>query len=67
MDSIIIGGGKIGYNLLKTLKERGYVVTLVERSSEICNHIAEELDTEVICGDGTDLAVYRMPVWTMRK
>jgi trk system potassium uptake protein TrkA len=57
MESIIVGGGKVGYNLLKTLKERGYDVTLVERSRNVCSRIAEELDTEVFCGDGTDLEV----------
>jgi len=57
MESIIIGGGKIGYNLLKTLKERKYQVTLVERNRDTCAKIADELDADVICGDGTDLDV----------
>lgn len=57
MESIIIGGGKIGYNLLKTLKERNYQVTLVERNKDTCLKIADELDADVICGDGTDLEV----------
>ena len=57
MKSIIIGGGKVGYNLLKMLKERGYDVTLVERNEDVCRKIAEDTDTDVICGDGTDIAV----------
>jgi len=57
MKSIIIGGGKIGYNLLKTLKDRGYNVTLVEIDEEICRKIAEDIDTDIICGDGTNLDV----------
>ena len=48
MESIIIGGGKVGYNLLKTLRERGYQVTLVERDRDICAKIADELDADVI-------------------
>jgi trk system potassium uptake protein len=59
MGSIIIGGGKIGYNLLKTLKEKGYKVTLIERDKNTCNKIADELNTVVVCGDGTDLEVLR--------
>ncbi len=59
MESIIVGGGKIGYNLLKTLKEHGYEVTLVERNGDTCNRIAEELNADVICGDGTDLEVLK--------
>ncbi|MGL5206171.1 MAG: potassium channel family protein, partial [Acidaminococcaceae bacterium] len=57
MKSIIIGGGKIGSNLLKTLKERGYDVTLIEKDEETCRKIANDIDAEIICGDGTDLDV----------
>ena len=59
MKSIIIGGGKVGYNLLKTLKERGYDVTLVERNEDVCRRIAVDTDTNVICGDGTDIDVLK--------
>jgi len=59
MKSIIIGGGKIGYNLLKTLKERGYDITLVEQDEEICRKIAEDISADIICGDGTALDVLK--------
>ncbi len=59
MRSIIIGGGKVGYNLLKTLKERGYDVTLVERNEDVCKRIADDINTDVICGDGTDIDVLK--------
>jgi trk system potassium uptake protein TrkA len=59
MESIIIGGGKIGYNLLKILREKKYQVMLVEMNRNTCLKIADELDAEVICGDGTDPDVLR--------
>jgi len=59
MKSIIIGGGKVGSNLLKTLKERGYNVTLVEMDEETCRRIAEDISAVVICGDGTDIDVLK--------
>lgn len=59
MKSIIIGGGKIGYNLFKTLKERGHKVTLVERDKDTCLRIAEDINANVIWGDGTDLEVLK--------
>lgn len=59
MKSIIIGGGKIGYYLLKTLKERNYNVVLIERDKHICQSIAEDIDAEIICGDGTDVDVLK--------
>lgn len=59
MKSIIIGGGKIGFNLLKTLKDRGYNVTLIEIDENICRAIAEDIDSDIICGDGTSLDVLK--------
>lgn len=59
MRSIIIGGGKIGYFLLKTLKERAYDVILVENDKNACLKIAEDIDADIICGDGTDPDVLR--------
>ncbi|RDU24732.1 potassium channel family protein [Anaerosacchariphilus polymeriproducens] len=59
MKSIIVGGGKIGYNLFKILKERDHQVTLIERDKETCLNIAEDINTDVIWGDGTELEVLR--------
>ena len=59
MKSIIIGGGKIGYYLLKTLKERNYDVVLIERDTNLCQKIAGDIDAGVICGDGTDVDVLK--------
>lgn len=59
MKSIVVGGGKVGYFLVKTLREHGFQVTAVERDEAACRKIAEELDAEVICGDGTDPDVLR--------
>jgi trk system potassium uptake protein TrkA len=59
MKTIIVGGGKIGFNLLKTLKERDREVTLIERDKETCMKIVDEINADVICGDGTDLEVLR--------
>jgi trk system potassium uptake protein TrkA len=57
MKSVIVGGGKVGYYLLKTLAGRGYSVSLIERSEVRCREIAEDIDAEIICGDGTEIDV----------
>jgi len=57
MAAIIIGGGKIGYYLLKTLLERKVEAVMIERDSTVCEKIANDLDVTVICGDGTDIRV----------
>ncbi|MDF2611894.1 MAG: trkA1 [Lachnospiraceae bacterium] len=57
MKTIIIGGGKVGYNLFKTLRERDYNVALIERDKETSLRIAEDFNTDVILGDGTNMEV----------
>ncbi|MDF2541960.1 MAG: trkA1 [Herbinix sp.] len=59
MKTIIIGGGKIGYNLFKTLRERDYEVILIERDKDTCLKIAEDFNADIICGDGTNLEVLK--------
>lgn len=59
MKAVIIGGGKIGYNLLKTLVDRDHKVTLIERDEQTCRKIAEDIDADIICGDGTEIEVLR--------
>lgn len=55
MKVIVIGGGKVGYYLAKTLLEHGHAPTLVEKRRENCAKLANDLDIPVICGDGTTL------------
>lgn len=57
MKTIIIGGGKIGYFLLKTLRDNDYEASVIEKEESLCNIIAENIDADVICGDGTQLDV----------
>ncbi|PWM44177.1 MAG: potassium transporter TrkA [Clostridiales bacterium] len=59
MKTIIIGGGKIGYYLLKTLREKHYDIVLIEKDKSNCEYISEDIDADIICGDGTDLEVLK--------
>ncbi len=59
MKVTVIGGGKIGYYLVKTLIEHGYEPTIIEVDKKTCSTIANELDIPVICGDGTSLDVLK--------
>lgn len=55
---IIIGGGKIGYYLAKTLAQLKHKVTVIEANKEICMNIANttnNIDVSVINGDGTSI------------
>ncbi|NQT29644.1 MAG: NAD-binding protein [Candidatus Saganbacteria bacterium] len=54
---LIVGGGKVGDSLARTLSCEGYDVAVVEKNEKIARRIAENLDNVlVINGDGCDPA-----------
>ncbi len=55
MRIVIVGGGKLGYHLASNMLERKYDVRLVEKNKLRCMRLANDLDVEVICGDGTEI------------
>lgn len=57
MRIVIVGGGKVGYYLMKSLFEDGNNVSLIEVQRSLCEKIAEEFNDVVIWGDGTSLEV----------
>lgn len=59
MRAIVVGGGKVGYYLVKTLKEKKHRVVLIEKDIKVCQKIAEDLQVDVICGDGSDVEVLK--------
>lgn len=57
MNIIVIGGGKVGYYLTKTLLEHGHRPTVIEISRATSAIDANDLDVPIICGDGTSISV----------
>ena len=55
MNITIVGGGKIGYYLVKTLLPYKHKIILVETDKELCKKIANELNVSVIRGNGTNI------------
>ena len=55
MKVTVVGGGKVGYYLVKTLIEHGHEPTIVEKDKDTCHFIANDLDIPIICGDGTTI------------
>lgn len=53
MKIIIVGGGKVGFYLAKTLQAEGHDATIIERDKERCGICANLLDVAVCSGDGT--------------
>jgi trk system potassium uptake protein TrkA len=54
---IVVGGGKVGYYLTKSLLEEGHEVLVIEKDSRKCATLTDELGTNVLQGDGCEAAV----------
>ncbi len=54
---IIVGGGRLGYNLLKALLNEGHEVLLLEKDARICRTIIEEMGSVCYRGDGCEAAI----------
>jgi trk system potassium uptake protein TrkA len=53
---IVVGGGRLGYNLLKGLLNEGHEVLLLEKDARICKTITDELGSVCFRGDGCEAA-----------
>ena len=51
MRILIVGGGKLGFNLARTLIEEGKEVRIVDSDRAKCEYLASELDIPIYCGD----------------
>ncbi|MEG2074565.1 MAG: NAD-binding protein, partial [Angelakisella sp.] len=55
MKVIVVGAGKVGYYLTKTLLEHGHTPVVIEQDREFCARIADELGVKSIYGDGSTI------------
>ncbi|MDL2325291.1 TrkA family potassium uptake protein [Ruminococcaceae bacterium OttesenSCG-928-A16] len=51
----IIGGGKVGFYLAKTLLEHNHEPIVIEQDAATCTKVANELDVAVIHGNGASV------------
>jgi len=51
---IVVGGGRLGYYLLKALLSEGHEVLLLEKDAPICKTIIEEMGSVCYRGDGCE-------------
>lgn len=59
MKIIIVGGGKVGFYLARTMRSQGHEAVIIEQEKEQCRTCADLLDVRVCCGDGTSQEVLR--------
>jgi len=53
---IVVGGGRLGYYLLKALLNEGHEVLVLEKNERICATIIEEMGSICYRGDGCEAA-----------
>jgi trk system potassium uptake protein TrkA len=53
---VIVGGGRLGYYLAKTLLDEGHEVVIVEKEANICEAINDELGSICLRGDGCEVS-----------
>lgn len=53
MNIIIMGAGKLGYHLAKTLLDNGHKVTIIEKDKAKCERTSNSLDMHVFCADAS--------------
>lgn len=54
MKIIIFGAGGVGRTLLKILEGKNYKVVMVDQKREVCDEVAAESKSNVVCGDVAD-------------
>ena len=54
---LIVGGGKVGWNLARELIDKGHEVTLIEADRERYLTVEQELEHRVLYGDASELWV----------
>ena len=54
LDTIIAGGGRVGFQTAEILANRGHDVTIIERDERVVSEIADEWIATVIQGDATN-------------
>lgn len=59
MNIVIIGGGKVGYYLAKTLLSFDHKVSVIEMKRDICEKLADELNIPVYHGDATKIDILK--------
>lgn len=53
MNIIIMGAGKLGFSLARSLIENGHNVTVIDQERERCEKVSNSLDIKVYCDDGS--------------
>lgn len=54
MKVLVFGAGRVGTALVRILEENHHKVTIVDEDREVCDELAGESNSNIICGDAAD-------------
>lgn len=57
---VVVGAGKVGFNLTKALMAEGEEVLVIEKDQEKVDRLTRELDATAIQGDGAEVATLEL-------
>lgn len=58
MNAFIVGGGRLGSYLARSLLEDGHTVTVMDKRPEVCEKLAKEVKVNIFQGDACDPEVF---------
>jgi trk system potassium uptake protein TrkA len=50
---VIVGTGRIGFHLARTLIEEGHEIAVIDKDGDVCQEVAAELECTTVRGDAT--------------
>ena len=59
MKIVIVGDGKVGYTLAKTLSQEGHDIVVIDNNKRILQESQDALDVAVVEGNGASVEVQR--------
>src|SRR5699024_8272198 len=59
MDIDVVGGGKLGEDILHGLIKEGHNLTLIDNDSRVIDDLVDEVDIKGVVGNGVDVEVQR--------
>ncbi len=57
MRAIVVGAGKVGFNIAEMLSEEGHDVVIIEKDEKRLRIVSDHLDLQTICGSGADSGI----------
>ena len=59
MKIVLVGGGKVGYAIVRQLIREGHDIVVIDNSRSVVEEVSNSLDVMAVCGNGANLDVLK--------